>query len=110
MKRKAINVLLAAALLAVVVPASAHRYHRLDDGHPLRIIAHIVHPVGIALEYGIMRPIHYIVSQPDADIIFGHKSFVEDEPTYFEWVHGDYEPSIAVEREMREKVAAENVR
>lgn len=101
MSRKVITAMMAVALIALVVPASAHRYHRVDDGHPLRVIAHIVHPIGIALEYGIMRPIHSFVSKDNNDITFGHKAYMADEGTFDEWVQGDYDPSIAVERQAR---------
>src|SRR5690606_12739054 len=106
---KAITALLAVAMVAVVAPASAHRYSRTDDGHPLRLIAHVVHPVGILLEYGIFRPVHHFVSECDPfggnDILFGHKSYIADEGTYHEWTHGDYSPSICDEYEMRERAA-----
>lgn len=46
-----------------------------------------------------MRPIHWFASQPNLDIIHGHQPSVREDGTYFEWVHGDYTPSIAKERE-----------
>ncbi|MEQ8822467.1 MAG: hypothetical protein RLY93_19705 [Sumerlaeia bacterium] len=84
---------------AMVLPVNADRYDRQTDGHPLRIVAYVVHPLGIALEYGIMRPIHWVVSQDDLDILFGHQPKLMDDDVFFEWVHGDYTASIAEERE-----------
>jgi hypothetical protein len=94
--------LLAVACLLIAVPASAHRFDR-SSYHPMRVVAYVLHPVGIAAEYVIARPIHYVVSQPDLDIIFGHQAYLNDEGTYFEWLHGDYEPSIKVEKREREQ-------
>ncbi|HZR45442.1 MAG TPA: hypothetical protein VFA47_01965 [Candidatus Manganitrophaceae bacterium] len=31
-------------------------------GHPFRIIAFVVHPVGVALDYVVVRPIYFIAS------------------------------------------------
>lgn len=90
----------AAAILATATPAMAHRFDR-QTYHPMRIVAYVVHPIGIAAEYLIARPIHYVVSQPDLDIVFGHQPMIMDDGTYFEWVHGDFRPSIKEERRER---------
>jgi len=60
-----------------------HTYYRPNECHPLRICAYALHPVGVALEYGIGRPLHWLVSQKDLRIIFGHN--VNEEDVYFEW-------------------------
>lgn len=99
MKRKLGIALLALGLVALTIPAAAHRYTRHTDGHPLRVVAYVLHPVGVALEYGIARPIHWLVSRNDLDIVFGHQPKLAEENDYFEWVHGDYEPSIRDDRE-----------
>ncbi len=99
--------LMVIAMLGLAVPADADRYRRGSGLPPLRIAAYVLHPVGIALEYGVMRPIHWVVSQPHLDIVFGHKASVEDDGTYFEWVHGDYSPSIAEERKRQREAAEE---
>ena len=105
MKRKLGIALLALGLVALAIPASAHRYSRPDDGHPLRVVAYVFHPFGVALEYAVARPIHWFVSRNDLDIVFGHTPSMAEEGTYFEWSHGDYTPSIRSERE--EQRAAE---
>jgi hypothetical protein len=89
--------LFAVALLSPAM-VSAHRYNRKSDLHPLRVIAYGANAVGIAAEYVIARPIHWVVSRKHLDIVFGHKSYVEDDPYYFEWVHGDYSPTVGSER------------
>ena len=89
--------LFAVALLLPAI-ASAHRYDRTRDFHPLRVVGFGVNAVGIATEYVVTRPIHWVVSQCELDIIFGHKAYVEDRPYFFEWVHGDYSPSVGRDR------------
>ncbi len=64
-------------------PASAHDYDCNDSEHPLRYIAYAVHPVGVAVEFAIFRPIHWVVSRPHLNILFGHDPREDD--TYFEW-------------------------
>jgi hypothetical protein len=72
-----------ALLLFASVPSSfAHSYQRTND-HPLRILAYPFYAVGIFLEYTVTRPIHWIVSQPNCDVIFGHQSSPDDE--YWSW-------------------------
>lgn len=90
-----LSVLAAAAILASALPAQAHTYRRNSsaDENPVRFVAYFVHPIGIALEYLITRPVHYIVSQPHLDILCGHKAHPDD--VYFEWTHADRSPGIA---------------
>jgi hypothetical protein len=95
--------IIAAALMAVALPASAHRYDRTSGMHMLRIVAPFGHAVGIGLEYAITRPMHWLISRDNLDIVFGHKAHVSEDGTYFEWTHGDYSPSIAVERANKTK-------
>jgi hypothetical protein len=75
MKRTSLGVLAVCVVLALVAlsaPVSAHDYERNASDHPFRVIAHLIHPVGIGLEYGLMRPVHWVVSQPNLRIVFGH--------------------------------------
>ncbi len=95
--------LLMAALVGLSLPATAHRYDRQSDMHLLRPFAHIGHAIGVVAEYAVTRPVHWIVSRDELDIVFGHQPGIEEDGTYFEWVHGDYKPSIAVERAALEK-------
>jgi hypothetical protein len=58
----------------VVMPATGRAHDAYDDtqSHPLRLIAYAVHPVGYALEWLVMRPVHFVVSQRRAERVFGH--------------------------------------
>ncbi len=54
-------------------PALADEYDKDMAGHPLRIVAYVLHPVGVAIDYLIMRPAHWLVSQEPMKTIFGHE-------------------------------------
>lgn len=77
--------LFALCALPFAPSANADEYKRYESDMFLRYIAYAVHPIGIALEYGVGRPIHWLVSRPDLDIWTGHK--VDEDVTYeyFEW-------------------------
>jgi hypothetical protein len=72
----------ALALLTLVVglasPAAADEYDARRAGHPLRIVAYALHPIGVALDWVLFRPGHWVVSQPVMSHIFGHD--VEETP------------------------------
>lgn len=97
MKKKALIALLSVVILSMAAPSMAHRYQRNTGDNPFRLVGYVLHPVGIALEYAIMRPIHWAVSQPDTDIIFGHEPEASERGKYWEWTHGNFAPSIAEE-------------
>lgn len=63
---------LAAASLGVAGSARADRYDPEYAGHPLRIIAYVVHPLGVAVDYLILRPAHWVGSHEPFTTIFGH--------------------------------------
>ncbi len=73
MRSKLIVTTLVVVLILLFCSTSfAHSYCRGKTDNPLRIVAYLVHPFGMALEYAITRPIHWVVSQPDLDKVFGH--------------------------------------
>ncbi|MBN1517471.1 hypothetical protein JXA32_12985 [Candidatus Sumerlaeota bacterium] len=88
MMKKMRGIAAGAALLAILAlssgVANANSYDRDDSDNPIRWFAYPVHAVGILLEYSISRPIHWIVSQNNCDIIFGHDVQDDEEPA-FEW-------------------------
>ena len=99
-KKLAVICALGLGLLSTV-PTNADRYTRAHGDNPMRLVAYVLHPVGLAAEFVVMRPIHWVVSQPNLDIVFGHQPAVEQDGTYFEWRNGNFAPSIAQERNNR---------
>jgi hypothetical protein len=74
---------LAVAVLALHLSFGAARADSDDEfdetqTHPLRIAAYLVHPVGFALEWVLLRPFHYVVSRPGLDKVFGHRPHGEN--------------------------------
>jgi len=67
-----LSVFLAVATVNVNV-ASADDYDASMAGHPLRIIAYILHPVGVVLDYLIMRPAHWLASHEPIQTLVGHE-------------------------------------
>lgn len=65
------------ACLAVSAPASADRYDPQKAGHPMRILAYVVHPVGVMLDLLIMRPAHWIGSHEPMATLFGHERYTK---------------------------------
>jgi hypothetical protein len=71
-RRSIASAVLALALLALASPAAADEYDPKYAGHPLRILAYIVHPVGVAFDYLLFRPAHWIGMHEPFKTIFGH--------------------------------------
>jgi hypothetical protein len=63
------------AVLALAAPASADRYDPQKSGHPVRILAYVVHPVGVLLDLLIFRPAHWIGSHEPMASLFGHDPY-----------------------------------
>lgn len=63
--------LLGAALGAGPAAASDHDPERA--GHPLRMVAYALHPVGVAFDYLVMRPAHWLVHREPFRTLFGHR-------------------------------------
>jgi hypothetical protein len=77
-----------AVMVAVVSPqAGADSYSRGNSDHPLRYVAYALHPLGIAVEYAVLRPVHWLVSRRHLDVVFGHDPTPTD--TYFVWRHDE---------------------
>lgn len=47
-------------------PNNTTHYRDVDDGHPLKFVSYILTPFGMALEWGVMRPLHYLATQTGA--------------------------------------------
>ncbi len=62
-----------ALVLALASPAAADEYDSENAGHPLRLIAYVLHPVGVRFEYVLLRPAHWLVSHEPMKTLFGHE-------------------------------------
>jgi hypothetical protein len=68
----------AAALVLAAFGSTAVRADDYDPqraGHPARILAYAVHPVGVILDLLIFRPAHWVGSLPGVDKFFGHERY-----------------------------------
>ena len=54
-------------------PATADEYDAADAGHPVRIIAYVLYPVGVMIDYMLLRPAHWIGSKEPFSTLFGHE-------------------------------------
>ena len=63
----------ALAMLAVASPAAAEDYDESYTGFPLRIVAYVVHPIGVILDTLIFRPFHWIGSHEPIKTLVGQK-------------------------------------
>jgi hypothetical protein len=64
----------ALAMLAAASPAAAvEEYDETYSGHPLRIVAYILHPVGVILDTLIFKPFHWIGSHEPIKTLVGQK-------------------------------------
>jgi hypothetical protein len=43
-----------------------NQYRDVEDGQVLKFVSYILMPVGMALEWGIMRPLHHLATQTSA--------------------------------------------
>lgn len=65
--------LLVAMLVASASPAFADRYDKGKAGHPLRIAAYVLYPIGALLDVLITRPAHWLISQEPFKSSVGHE-------------------------------------
>jgi hypothetical protein len=63
----------ALVLLASAGPALADDYAPKRAGHPLRIVGYVLHPIGVAIDYLVMRPAHWVGTREPFKTIFGHQ-------------------------------------
>ena len=69
------------AFTPVTKGAEAAQYDPKKAGNPVRIAAYILHPVGVLLDYGLMRPCFWIVQREPCSTIFGYeRPWQEDLP------------------------------
>ena len=71
--KRRLAIAVAAVLLWTAAPAAADPHDSSESGHPLRIVAYIVHPVGVFLDTLIFRPAHWLVHRGSLKELFGHE-------------------------------------
>lgn len=59
--------------LSLASPVAADEYDSSKSGHPLRIVAYVLHPVGVALDFLLVQPAHWLVSREPFKTAFGHE-------------------------------------
>jgi hypothetical protein len=70
--RGVLAALVGVALLgSSALPALGEEYDSSDAGNPLRIVAYVVHPVGVALDYLFLRPMYWVGSHEPFRSLFG---------------------------------------
>jgi len=76
-----IRILLLCCLIVVLLPApaKAERYKSTDAGHPLQIVAYILHPVGVILDRLIFYPAWRIAQNEPIRSLVGMKRVESDE-------------------------------
>lgn len=75
LRRSTAAALAAAAIVLAGAPAVADEYDPQRAGHPMRIVAYAVHPVGVVLDLLIFRPAHWIGSFRPIALFFGHERY-----------------------------------
>lgn len=61
--------------LAAPLAAAADRYDPQEAGHPVRVAAYVLHPVGVILDLLIFRPAHWVGSHEPLATLFGHERY-----------------------------------
>ena len=89
MKRSFVLAIALAALFAVAPAARAHDAYDDSEANPLRIIAYAINPIGFSLEWLVTRPIHFLVSQPQLEPVFGHVPHEDPYGNYTPYGRGD---------------------
>lgn len=72
MKRLVMSLVLAAAVVGGAATARAHDAYDDSEANPIRLAAYAVNPVGWFVEWVAIRPLHFLVSNPQLERIFGH--------------------------------------
>jgi hypothetical protein len=63
---------LSLALLVLAAPSgAADDYDSKEAGHPVRIVAYLLHPVGVILDTVIFRPAYWLGSHEPLRTLFG---------------------------------------
>ncbi len=75
--------LIIAGLIAMTLGVCTGAAMALEDDYddtqsnPLRIAAYLAYPIGFTAEWLLLRPLHYIISRPYLERVFGHSEHQE---------------------------------
>jgi hypothetical protein len=72
-RRAVAGVVLTAALATGAPRAGADPHDPEQSANPVRIVAYALHPVGVILDYLIVRPAHWLVEREPFRTLFGHE-------------------------------------
>lgn len=72
--RGAVAAFFVALVVVLASPVAADEYDASNSGHPLRMIAYVLHPVGVLIDYVLLRPAHWLVSHEPMKTLFGHEN------------------------------------
>jgi len=64
---------LALVLLVAAPGARADDHDPERSAHPVRIVGYILHPIGVVLDFLIVRPAHWVVEREPFRTLFGHE-------------------------------------
>jgi hypothetical protein len=73
-KARLLAAMAALVMLLAASPVTAEEYDETYTGHPLRIVAYILHPVGVILDTLIFRPFHWLGSHEPFKTLTGQRS------------------------------------
>lgn len=71
--RAGVAALLLALLVGAAPGARADKHDPERAGNPVRIVAYVLHPIGVILDYVIVRPAHWVVEREPFRTLFGHE-------------------------------------
>jgi len=73
LRRSTVAAAVLAGLLALGASAArADEHDPKEAGNPVRIAAYVLSPIGVAFDWLVMRPAHWIVNREPFRTIFGH--------------------------------------
>ena len=89
LKQAAATLVLGTVVLCGPFPAQADEYDSTRAGHPLRVVAYALHPVGALADFLIFRPTHWVGSWRPIAVLFGHELTPEelDDPSPHDHAH-----------------------
>ena len=73
-KARLLAAMAALVMLLAASPVTAEEYDDTYSGHPLRIVAYILHPVGVILDTLIFRPFHWLGSHEPFKTLTGQQN------------------------------------